>query len=36
MSARDCTSGYRCWRREALASIPLDQTGSEAIPFSSR
>jgi len=33
MSARDCTSGYRCWRREALASIPLDQTGSEGYSF---
>jgi dolichol-phosphate mannosyltransferase len=33
MSARDCTSGYRCWRREALASIPLDHTGSEGYSF---
>jgi len=33
MSARDCTSGYRCWRRDALASIPLDQTGSEGYSF---
>lgn len=33
MSARDCTSGYRCWRREALASIPLDQTGSAGYSF---
>ena len=33
MSARDCTSGYRCWRRNALASIPLDQTGSEGYSF---
>jgi len=33
MSARDCTSGYRCWRREALASIPLDQTGSGGYSF---
>ena len=33
MSARDCTSGYRCWRREALASIPLDQTASEGYSF---
>ena len=33
MSARDCTSGYRCWRRDALASIPLEQTGSEGYSF---
>jgi len=33
MSARDCTSGYRCWRRDALASIPLDQTGSGGYSF---
>ena len=24
LSARDCTSGYRCWRRAALAALPLD------------
>src|SRR4029078_8707680 len=23
MSPSDCTSGYRCWRREALARLPL-------------
>jgi dolichol-phosphate mannosyltransferase len=23
LAARDCTSGYRCWRREALARVPL-------------
>jgi dolichol-phosphate mannosyltransferase len=33
LSARDCTSGYRCWRRDALASVPLDQTGSEGYSF---
>ena len=33
LSARDCTSGYRCWRREALASVPLDQIGSEGYSF---
>ena len=33
LSARDCTSGYRCWRREALASIPLEQTASEGYSF---
>ena len=24
LRVRDCTSGYRCWRREALAQVPLD------------
>ena len=24
LRVRDCTSGYRCWRREALARMPLD------------
>jgi dolichol-phosphate mannosyltransferase len=33
LSARDCTSGYRCWRREALARVPLDRTGSEGYSF---
>jgi glycosyltransferase involved in cell wall biosynthesis len=33
LSPRDCTSGYRCWRRSALASIPLDQTGSAGYSF---
>jgi len=33
LSPRDCTSGYRCWRREALASVPLDQSGSEGYSF---
>lgn len=33
LSARDCTSGYRCWRREALARVPLDQTGSDGYSF---
>ena len=33
LSARDCTSGYRCWRREALAAVPLDQTASEGYSF---
>jgi dolichol-phosphate mannosyltransferase len=23
LPVRDCTSGYRCWRREALAQLPL-------------
>ena len=33
LSPRDCTSGYRCWRREALASVALDQSGSEGYSF---
>ena len=24
LEVSDCTTGYRCWRREALARIPLD------------
>jgi dolichol-phosphate mannosyltransferase len=33
MRARDCTSGYRCWRREALAALPLDQFVSDGYSF---
>ncbi|MGE0041280.1 MAG: polyprenol monophosphomannose synthase [Vicinamibacterales bacterium] len=29
----DCTSGYRCWRRDALARLPLDRIGSEGYAF---
>jgi dolichol-phosphate mannosyltransferase len=29
----DITTGYRCWRREALAQIPLDQVVSEGYAF---
>jgi len=29
----DCTSGYRCWRREALAKIPLDAITSDGYSF---
>jgi dolichol-phosphate mannosyltransferase len=29
----DCTSGYRCWRREALAALPLDRFGSNGYSF---
>ncbi len=29
----DITTGYRCWRREALARIPLDQVVSEGYAF---
>jgi len=30
---RDCTSGYRCWRRDALASLPLDHLTSDGYAF---
>ena len=33
LAVRDCTSGYRCWRREALAKIPLDTIASEGYSF---
>jgi dolichol-phosphate mannosyltransferase len=33
LRTRDCTSGYRCWRREALAKVPLDRTNSEGYSF---
>jgi len=29
----DCTSGYRCWRREALAALPLDHFISDGYSF---
>ncbi len=33
LRARDCTSGYRCWRRETLASMPLDRFISDGYSF---
>lgn len=33
LPARDCTSGYRCWRREALAGLPLRQFVSDGYAF---
>jgi dolichol-phosphate mannosyltransferase len=33
VTARDCTSGYRCWRREALAAMPLDDFQSDGYSF---
>jgi len=33
MRPRDCTSGYRCWRRDALASIPLSHLSSQGYSF---
>ena len=33
LNALDCTSGYRCWRREALAAMPLDRFISDGYSF---
>ena len=33
LPARDCTSGYRCWRRESLAKLPLRQFVSDGYAF---
>jgi dolichol-phosphate mannosyltransferase len=33
LNASDCTSGYRCWRREALAAMPLDRFISDGYSF---
>ena len=33
VNARDCTSGYRCWKRAALASLPLDRFFSDGYSF---
>ena len=33
LSARDCTSGYRCWRRSTLAAVPLDRLVSDGYSF---
>jgi dolichol-phosphate mannosyltransferase len=33
LPARDCTSGYRCWRREALARLPLERFVSDGYAF---
>jgi dolichol-phosphate mannosyltransferase len=33
LAVRDCTSGYRCWRRDALAGLPLDRLGSDGYAF---
>jgi len=30
---RDCTANFRCWRREALARIPLDRIASDGYAF---
>lgn len=33
LDARDCTSGYRCWRREAIAGLPLERFISDGYSF---
>ncbi len=33
LSPSDCTSGYRCWRRDALARIPLERVFSDGYAF---
>jgi dolichol-phosphate mannosyltransferase len=33
LHVRDCTSGYRCWRRDALARLPLDRITSDGYSF---
>ena len=33
LSVRDCTGGFRCWRREALARIPLEAVISDGYAF---
>ena len=33
MAIRDCTSGFRCWRREALERLPLASIRSDGYAF---
>ncbi len=33
LRARDCTSGYRCWTREAMSGLPLDEFFSDGYSF---
>jgi dolichol-phosphate mannosyltransferase len=33
LGVRDCTTGYRCWRRTALAALPLDRFFSDGYSF---
>ncbi|HUU33541.1 MAG TPA: polyprenol monophosphomannose synthase, partial [Vicinamibacterales bacterium] len=33
MKVRDCTAGFRCWRRDAIARMPLDRITSEGYSF---
>lgn len=33
LSPHDCTSGFRCWRRDALAAVPLNRVFSDGYAF---
>lgn len=33
LPARDCTSGFKCWRRELLAGLPLSEIESDGYAF---
>jgi dolichol-phosphate mannosyltransferase len=33
LAAADCTSGFRCWRREALARVPIAKMVSDGYAF---
>lgn len=33
MQVRDCTAGFRCWRRGAIARLPLDRITSDGYSF---
>jgi dolichol-phosphate mannosyltransferase len=33
LDLRDCTAGFRCWRREALEQIPLERIVSDGYAF---
>jgi dolichol-phosphate mannosyltransferase len=33
LQVRDCTTGYRCWRRASLARLPLDWISSDGYSF---
>jgi dolichol-phosphate mannosyltransferase len=33
LEVRDCTAGFRCWRREAIARLPLDRITSDGYSF---
>jgi dolichol-phosphate mannosyltransferase len=33
VGVRDCTSGFRCWRREALARLPVETMTSDGYSF---
>jgi dolichol-phosphate mannosyltransferase len=33
LTPADCTSGFRCWRREALAQLPLSEMVSDGYAF---